>query len=74
MFIRAADLVETVLKGVALDERVREREGQRERERESVCVCVCVDRCLRKMTNMGFMSSRLKVILNYKAKFVTKEK
>ena len=44
MFIRAADLVETVLKGVALDERVREREREREvreRERESVCVCVC---------------------------------
>ena len=47
MFIRAADLVETVLRGVALDERVRERERERERERKRVCVCVCVcvDRC-----------------------------
>jgi len=35
MFIRAADLVETVLRGVALDERVRERERKRERESES---------------------------------------
>jgi hypothetical protein len=29
MFIRAADLVETVLWGVALDERIRKRERER---------------------------------------------
>jgi hypothetical protein len=38
MFILAADLVETVLRGVVLDERDRDRE----RERESVCVCFYV--------------------------------
>lgn len=65
MFIRAADLVETVLRGVALDERIREREES---------VCVCVDRCLRKMASMGFISSSLKVILNYKTKLMTNEK
>jgi len=40
MFIRAADLVETVLRGVALDERIREREKR-------VCVCVLIGACER---------------------------
>jgi hypothetical protein len=64
MFIRAAGLVETVLRGVALDERERERER----------VFVCVDRCSREMTSMGFIPTSMKVILDYKAKFMTNEK
>jgi hypothetical protein len=76
MFILAADLVETVLRGVALDERDRNREREREREKqtERERVRVCVDRCLREMTSKGFMPLILQVILNYKAEFVTKEK
>jgi hypothetical protein len=61
-------LWETPLIGVALDER--------DRKREKLCGCVCVSVCvsvLRGACERGVMPRKLKVILNYKTKFIINE-